>query len=62
MRSIYNRKNVALLESMRFISNWIIHGNKWAETAVGKPSGVAPTIIKILQPRGTAVASMLIDQ
>lgn len=47
---------------MRFISNWIIHGNKWAETAVGKPSGVAPTIIKILQPRGTAVASMLIDQ
>lgn len=62
MRSIYNRKNTALLERMRFISNWMIHGNKWAETAVGKPSGVALKIIKILQPRGTGVASKLIDQ
>lgn len=62
MRSIYNRKNAALLERMRFICNWIIHSNKWAETAVGKSSGVAPKIIKILQPRGTGVASKLIDQ
>lgn len=62
MHSIYKRKNVALLEMMRFRSDWIIHSNKWAETAVGKPTGVAPAIIKFLQPRGTGVASKLIDQ
>lgn len=50
---------MALLKRMRFRSDWIIHRNEWTETAPGKPTDV---MIKILQPRGTRVASKLIDQ